>query len=277
MTTNLKLKTPPFKKFDCTRKKVFLLPPAAFKVWMFHYSMEGPDKTKGSYPKLETISEALNMDEKLIKKQRRALLLHGWLKKIGEKQNTSSGKFNVPIMMADEGIIPEGDFYPKVKHKHPGSKHPSVAGSKHPSVQGQNTPLDRGSKRPSEVDSENQVDTLEENTEEVEGFAEPFSNLFPNSKAPIEAGSLEQIQVPQGQNTPTVKPEGQNAPTVEPEAPAEPFAGMTVSEVLRLIPLKEGIVFYNKYDKGHGYNAHRAEIVAYVLEYQRTHQEVVTA
>src|ERR1039458_5865548 len=107
-------KTKSFKQFDCNRKKIFLLPPAAFKVWWFHYAMEGPDKTKGSWPSLKFMCEALDMDEKLLKKQRRALLLHGWLKKVGEKKSKrsqdASGKFNVPIMMVDEGVIPEGCF-----------------------------------------------------------------------------------------------------------------------------------------------------------------------
>ena len=132
-----KTKLKAFKIFDCNRKRVFLLPPAAFKVWMYHFSREGPDKTKGSYPSLELISKELGMPVKLVKKQRRALLLHGWLKRVGEKKSKrsqdSSGKFNIPIMMVDEGTIPQGRFYPMVEKKAPRVKMT-------PRQQGQNDP-----------------------------------------------------------------------------------------------------------------------------------------
>lgn len=202
MTT--KIKTKAFKMFDCTRKRVFLLPSNAFKVWMYHYSMEGPDKSQGSYPKLETISEALNMPVKLVKKQRRALLLHGWLKRVGVKPSRrsqdASGKFNVPIMMVDEGTIPQGQFYPTVEPKAPSVKTT-------PRQRGQKSPMAAGSKRPPEVHSETQVDSYKQ----VDGFAKPFSN----SKPSIEAAVSGEIHEPQCPNSPMVEPQGQNSTMVE--------------------------------------------------------------
>jgi hypothetical protein len=58
-----------------------------------------------------------------------------------------------------------------------------------------------------------------------------------------------------------------------PNAPSsEPFAGMTESEIVRLVPHAEGMKLWRKYDSGN-YKPHRAELIADVLEYQKT-QEV---
>jgi Helix-turn-helix domain len=98
------VKPRPFKKFFCDRPEVFLLPPAAFKIWMYHYAREG--QVRQSWAKLETLCDKLNMDRHSVCKWRGWLIENGWLEKVGERQS-SSGKFSVPIFKVRRGTVPE--------------------------------------------------------------------------------------------------------------------------------------------------------------------------
>jgi len=92
----------PFKKFFCDRPEVFLLPPAALKVWLYHYSREG--SVRESWPGVDTLCEKLDMDRHSVCKWRGWLITNGWLEKIGERQG--SGKFSVPVFKVTRGSIP---------------------------------------------------------------------------------------------------------------------------------------------------------------------------
>jgi hypothetical protein len=247
-TMSAKKNNQPFKMFDCKRKTVFLLPSAAFKVWMYHYSMEGP--TRESWPKLETICEALNMDEKTVKRQRRALLLHGWLTRTGSKRSKESGKFSIPVMRVKEGIIPEGTFYPPVEHKAPRVKTP-------PRTRGKKAPADAGYKCPTEVEPEKQVDIKKQ----VDS-CERLEHVTNSQRLEVsEAGTLNRSIAPQGINAPTaipVKPQGINTPTVIP-----------VGQLVTSLPHEEGMKWWRKCNQGTTYEQHRAEIEAAVIEYQK--------
>jgi hypothetical protein len=52
----------------------------------------------------------------------------------------------------------------------------------------------------------------------------------------------------------------------------EPFKELSVSQIVGLLPRTEGMKLYHKYDKGREYNQHRAEIIAAVLEHQKTQE-----
>jgi hypothetical protein len=95
-------KNRPFKKFFCDRPEVFLLPPAAFKIWMYHYSREGV--ARKSWPSIKTLCETLDMDRHSVCKWRSWLTVYGWLERIGERQG--SGKFCVPVFKVKRGSIP---------------------------------------------------------------------------------------------------------------------------------------------------------------------------
>ena len=96
-------KNRPFKKFFCDRPEVFLLPPAAFKIWLYHYSREGP--VRESWPGIKTLCEKLHMDRHSVCTWRGWLTENGWLERIGERQ-VGSGRFSVPVFKAKRGSIP---------------------------------------------------------------------------------------------------------------------------------------------------------------------------
>jgi len=182
------VKARPFKKVYCDRPEVFLLPPTAFKLWMYHYIREG--QSRESWCSLMTISTALGMSDKTVKKARKFLLDNGWMKKTGTR-NRSNGEFKVPIMMVMRGTIPpQGRKFPAVKVRTPRVKSSLW-------TEGRKFPLDRGKKVPSEVESELQLDS---NSSQM-----PPSMPFSNSKPSPVAEGLGKIQVPQGKKLPTVE------------------------------------------------------------------------
>lgn len=81
----------------------FLMPSAAFKVWMRHYSHEQGDKRE-SYPSLDYLCAKCDLNKETVLKARKWLLANGWLVKIGDKQ--VNGKFAVPIFRVERGTIP---------------------------------------------------------------------------------------------------------------------------------------------------------------------------
>jgi hypothetical protein len=196
-------KARPFKKVYCDRPEVFLLPPAAFKVWMYHYIREG--QTRESWPSLPTICDSLGMNEETVKIARKFLVSNGWLKRVGEKNNRDMGKFKIPIFRVTRGTIPpKAEKPPTAKKAHRGGKSaPTVV--EHPTRHVlENPPMDRGGKSATEVDSETQVDTCRSTFNEVDGFAAPL--LYANSPMPElpEAGYLGKIHEPQAEKPPTV-------------------------------------------------------------------------
>jgi hypothetical protein len=136
----------PFKKFYCDRPDVFLIPPSALKIWLFHYTREGKDRR--SWPSVETLMKKCGIaKDDTVYKWRAWLQENGWLKKVGEippKHNT--GEFAVPIFRVTRGTVPQqtGD----------GDHTPLNGGRSHPIKRGTGAPLFMGA----EVDSVKQVE-----------------------------------------------------------------------------------------------------------------------
>jgi hypothetical protein len=137
-----------FKKFYCDQKDVFLLPPTAFKVWMYHYSREGAERK--SWPSRETTCRDLNIGMKALKAARKWLIENGWLKLVGQRDLTS-GEFTVPVFQVDEGTVPRTQ------------KDTTDGGPKRiPRSRGQKDTTVAVSKRYHEVDSVFEVDSIRE-------------------------------------------------------------------------------------------------------------------
>ncbi len=94
----------PFKKFFCDDKEVFRLPGVAFKIWMYHYAREG--KARQSWPTVDTICEALDINKSTLQRWRKFLVQTGWLEKVGEHRRLD-GEFNVPIFKVKRGAVDE--------------------------------------------------------------------------------------------------------------------------------------------------------------------------
>lgn len=103
MTDLKKPKSRPFKKFYCDRDEVFLLPPAAFKLWWFYYKHESAKRE--SWLSRETIVKKCGLDKDAVTKWRNWLVSNGWMKKVGEHK-TPGHFFGVPIMQITRGTIP---------------------------------------------------------------------------------------------------------------------------------------------------------------------------
>jgi hypothetical protein len=201
-------KNRPFKKMYCDRPEVFLLPPSAFKVWMYHYIREGT--TRESWPSLPTICEALDMNEETVKKARKYLKENGWLKQVGSKTSRDSGKFKVPVLQVTRGVIPpQVEKPPMVKPNHRGGKTTTVGVEKPPRSGAEKPPMDRGGKTATEVEPETQVDTYRSKSTEGDGFAKPEDTSLFDVNAPSlgdpQAGTLGKIQEPQAEKPPMVK------------------------------------------------------------------------
>jgi hypothetical protein len=94
----------PFKKFYCDDKEVFRLPGVAFKIWMYHYAREG--KARQSWPTVDTICDALDINKSTLQRWRKFLVQNGWLEKVGEHRRLD-GEFNVPIFKVKRGTVDE--------------------------------------------------------------------------------------------------------------------------------------------------------------------------
>jgi hypothetical protein len=136
----------PFKKFFCDRPEVFLLPPAAFKIWMYHYAREGADRK--SWPTIETLMEKCNLGRKAVYQWRSWLQKNGWLARVGEKRS-NRGEFAVPMLMVKRGTIPGRTYV----------HHDPKSGSRTHPQKGVTDPSPKGSL---EVDTEKQVDSVSE-------------------------------------------------------------------------------------------------------------------
>src|ERR1035438_7018925 len=87
----------PFKKFFCDRDDVFLMPDAAFKLWMFHYKSEGPSRL--SWLLRETMCKKLNMSMWALKAGREWLIKNGWLQLIETKPS------GIPVFRVTRGKV----------------------------------------------------------------------------------------------------------------------------------------------------------------------------
>ncbi|MFY9560302.1 MAG: helix-turn-helix domain-containing protein [Terriglobales bacterium] len=160
----------PFKKFYCDRDEVFQMPANAFKVWMYHYRMEGKDRK--SWPSRDTLCRKLGISLDTLKTSRRWLVKHGWLKKIGERN--SDGEFAVPVFRVTRGDIPT--VVGKTAHgktQQDGGKTPPRSRVEKPSTVA-------GGKTAQEVDVKKQLDTSEVYTGKT---APAFSNQNPKPSA----------------------------------------------------------------------------------------------
>lgn len=154
----------PFKKFHCDQDDVFLIPPIAFKIWMYHYTREG--KERKSWPSREVICKKLNISIDTLKKWRKWLVANKWLVPVGQR-NARTGEFSVPVFMVDEGTV-EGE----INHGNRGRKHP-------PPSRVKNTAAVAGEVFTPEVDSGFEVDTKREVEEKtaMSQFAESIKEL----------------------------------------------------------------------------------------------------
>jgi Helix-turn-helix domain len=102
--TMKKSKTRPFKKFYCDRDDIFLLPPLAFKLWMFYYKHENAKRE--SWLSRDTIVARCGLNKDAVTKWRKWLITNGWMQQTGIHQ-TPGHFFGVPIMRVTRGVIPD--------------------------------------------------------------------------------------------------------------------------------------------------------------------------
>lgn len=193
----VKPKSRPFKKFYCDRPEVFLLPPAAFKIWMYHYSREGV--VRESWPSLETICEALDLGIATVKRARAYLVENGWLEKTGERDR-SSGEFKVPVMKVKRGSIPTAPKHRKdttVKSPKDQNDTPVTGVSKLFSRRGSKVTSGPGIKN----DLRSRTTNTSRTKKQGDGSADALVNQNPAAPLlPSVAGGSGKIQEPQYQN-----------------------------------------------------------------------------
>lgn len=97
------------------------------------------------------------------------------------------------------------------------------------------------------------------------GSAEP--NLFVCQKENSKAGNGEPTQR-------SLSEPDSHANLGEPDSHAGPFADLNESKLIGLLPYDEGMKLWKKYDQGATYKQHRAEIIAAVLDYQKTQEAI---
>lgn len=88
--------------------------------------------------------------------------------------------------------------------------------------------------------------------------------LFEKAFGSSEAGARSHLQQ---EESALYAPANESAPGAP---PTEPFSGTPTSQLVTMLPRADGMKLYHKYDKGAKYDQHRAEIVAALLEYQKT-------
>lgn len=94
----------PFYVADPYWRELFLLPPNAFKVWLYHYGRENLDNE--SWPSVALIASECDLNRKTVFEARRWLLEHGWLIKV--RQFDVRGG-SMPVFCVDKGRIPYTD------------------------------------------------------------------------------------------------------------------------------------------------------------------------
>ena len=91
-----------------------------------------------------------------------------------------------------------------------------------------------------------------------------IEELRPPWQAPLKTENLNEAEKGLGK--------AENVPPVPEPGLDGPFAGLTHTQLVDLLPHKEGMKLYHKYDKGKEYGAHRAEIEVVVLAYQKAQE-----
>ncbi len=81
---------------------VYLLPPLAFKLWMYYYRLEGKNR-EGCASRL-AIARALDMNKDAVSRWRDYLIEHEWIEVVGYKAVSGDGK-PIPIMRVRHGKI----------------------------------------------------------------------------------------------------------------------------------------------------------------------------
>jgi len=149
--TKTKSKGRPFKKFYCDRDEVFLLPPTAFKLWMFYYRLEGA-KREG-WADRDTICRKCDLSLKTVKITKMWLIEHQWLRQVGTHETRNGGL--IPVMQVTRGTIPATpDGRGKSKKSKAtqfkrGKTYPSLSGGKlTPPPPGENLPATPAEKLP---------------------------------------------------------------------------------------------------------------------------------
>ncbi len=95
----------PYRPFYSDREECFLMPPAAFKIWMYHYKCEAKDRRE-SWPSLETLMAKCDLSKNTVTKNRKWLIDNGWLVKLRVKR-TPHGHFSIPVFKVRRGTIPQ--------------------------------------------------------------------------------------------------------------------------------------------------------------------------
>jgi hypothetical protein len=93
----------PFKKFFTDDEAIFAIPKGPFKVWWYHYSLEGA-KNRCSWPKLETIARDCKLGINTVKRARAWLVKHKWIVKVGYVQ---LGEYRIPKYRVEKGEVPK--------------------------------------------------------------------------------------------------------------------------------------------------------------------------
>ncbi len=99
------LRGTPFKVLDCRRKGILKLPGSQLRVWMAQWMREnGMDE---AWPSEETIAGDTKLDERTVRRNRKALKKKGWMVKedgrASDRYHTSTpGAKQVPIMRVDD-------------------------------------------------------------------------------------------------------------------------------------------------------------------------------
>jgi hypothetical protein len=99
------LRGTPFKVLDCRRKGILKLPGSQLRIWMAQWMREnGMDE---AWPSEETIAGDTKLDERTVRRNRKALKKKGWMVKecgrASDRYHTSTpGAKQVPIMRVDD-------------------------------------------------------------------------------------------------------------------------------------------------------------------------------
>ena len=87
------------------------MPPAAFKIWMYHYKCEAKDRRE-SWPSIETLMEKCDLSRNTVKTNRKWLTDNGWLVLV-RKKRTPHGHFSIPVFKVRRGTNPDQKLVPR--------------------------------------------------------------------------------------------------------------------------------------------------------------------
>ncbi|PWT79019.1 MAG: hypothetical protein C5B59_00475 [Bacteroidetes bacterium] len=242
--TKKEVQNEPFKKLRCRDTEVLSLPAPALKVWLYHYMREGQERE--SWPSVATICRVLHMGRKAVFKWRKYLVDNGWLAVIGQRD--TSGRFSVPIMKVDKGLMNEtrsGSDGRKLKTEYPTRGH----GDESPSTQ-------LGDAASTQVGDADQYPTR---VQEVEPCLSRFKDVEPMSAdvSPIEFfyRAVFRETGPQDIESDTSRPETGGSAALATECwfndedltlLSKPVAEMTLAEALRTCEAEKFLIRCNK-------------------------------